>query len=174
MMPLDDDSRKALLDALGSYPNGVIKMFDNMDGVVETSDNIGVIETKPDAVVLISEIRGGYKANIVGVLADVENLAGRLGAKTETFSEYAPWESYPNSRLQSLALSTYEEMFGEKMIPIVVHAGLECGFFSEAMPNLDIISLGPNCENFHSPQERLSVSSAFKIYDFLVKLLSKL
>ena len=172
--PIDDDSMQKLRDVMEAYPNGIVSMFEDLPGVVESSDNIGIIETGCQSIRLVSEIRGGYSSSIASILDSIISASERTGAVVNTFAAYEPWSANPGSELQELAMRTYESVNGTAMTPIAVHAGLECGFFASAKPGIDIISLGPNCENYHSPQERLSVSSTIREYNFIVELLSNM
>ena len=170
--PLDAASMQKLRAVVRAYPNGIVRMFDNIPGVVESSDNLGIIETTESSIRMTSEIRGAFNSSIADILDTINALADLTGAKVNTFASYEPWSANPDSELQNLAMRTFENAYGISMTPIAVHAGLECGFFASAKPGLDIISLGPNCENYHSPQERLSISSTLREYNFIVKLLS--
>ena len=87
---------------------------------------------------------------------------------------YVPWEFEAESELRNLAVGIFKEMFGGEMHQLALHAGLECGFFAEKIPGLDLISIGPDCQFFHSPQERVSVTSIGHFYDFLKAILAKL
>ena len=172
--PLDTKSYMKLRLVLRAYPNGIIRMFDDMEGIVESSDNIGIIETSDDSIRLVSEVRGSYQATIDDILETIKLVADFADANIETFSAYSPWKSAADSELKRLSVETYRELFGEEMKPVAVHAGLESAFFASAMPELDIISIGPDCQNFHSTEERVSISSTLKVYKYLVELLSKL
>ena len=173
-LPLDAESLLRLRTLLRSYPNGIVRMFDTMEGIVESSDNIGIIETRPDSIYLESEVRGGWQSSVDDILCAIYALADLLNAGVETFAPYPPWSSKKDSALKTIALDTYERMTGQSMIPIAVHAGLECGFFAASNPGMDIIAIGPNCQNFHSPEERVSISSALRLYNFLTELLAEL
>lgn len=172
--PLDADSVAKIRLALRSYPNGIVRMFDDMEGIVESSDNIGIVETGEDFIRLESEVRGSQSSTIEDILQSIEVVGEFCGAEINTFASYSPWKSMPDSPLKSTALEIYEKKYGEKMRAVSVHAGLESAFFAAADPGLDIISIGPTCENFHSPEERVSIASIVKIYEFLTELLSNL
>lgn len=172
--PLDEKSLMNIRACLRFYPNGIVRMSDSMPGIVESSDNVGIIQTEDSCIRMVSEIRGAYTSSISDILESIRLLADMTGASVDTFAEYTPWSSRPASSLRDKAVSTYERMYGLGMTPIAVHAGLECGFFATENPDLDIISIGPDCMNFHSPEERVSISSAIRVYDFLAQLLSEL
>ena len=122
---------------------------------------------------LVSEVRGAYQSTVDDIVKSIKVLANLMGAETECFSGYLPWEFEEKSELRSIAMDTYEELYGKRMNPIALHAGLECGFFAEKKPGIDLISIGPNCQYFHSPQERVSVTSVERFYEFLKAILQK-
>lgn len=172
--PLDAESLMNIRACLRFYPNGIVRMSDAMPGIVESSDNVGIVQTGESCIRMVSEIRGAYISSISDILDSIGLLADMTGASVDTFAEYMPWSSRPDSALRDKAVTTYESMYARSMTPIAVHAGLECGFFATQNPDLDIISIGPDCMNFHSPEERVSISSAIRVYDFLAQLLSEL
>jgi len=172
--PLSEDSFSRVAAVMRLYPNGIINMNGSLEGLVECSDNVGIIATDDDCIKLTSEIRGGYQSTVDDVKKTVELVGALFGARVEFFTPYMPWEFAPVSDMRSLAMDTYRELYGEDMRQLALHAGLECGFFAEKIPGMDIISVGPNCENFHSPKERVSITSTKRFYDFLKALLAKL
>lgn len=173
-LPLTSDSFNRIAAAVRLYPNGIVNMNGCFECTVESSDNIGIISTKSDELRLVSEVRGAYRTTVDSVVKSIEALAGLLGAKVQLFNGYIPWEYNDSSALKELALSVYEEMYGKAMECIALHAGLECGFFAEKKPGLDIIAIGPDCLYFHSPQERVNIPSTLRFMDFIKKLLSRL
>ena len=172
--PLTEESFNRLRAALRTYPNGIVSMFGDMEGVVESSDNVGIIETSEGSIKMVSEIRGAYTSKVDDILETIRALAVVTNAEVDTFAPYVPWEFVADSALRMTAVDTFEEMYGKKMEMLAVHAGLECGFFAAAKPRLDIIAIGPDCENFHSPEERVSISSTERVCDYLKNLLAKL
>ena len=174
MNPLTEESLNNLRLVLRSYPNGIVRMFDDLEGIVAASDNIGIIETKAESIRLVSEARGAYASTVKDILESIRLLADFTGSSVETFSSYLPWKASDDSSLVSLAEKVYADLFAENAAVVALHAGLECSFFAEVSPGMDIISIGPNCQNFHSTEERVSISSTLKVYDFLVALLSEL
>ena len=172
--PLTESAFAKIAAAVRLYPNGIVNMNGMLEGLVESSDNIGIIETEGDVLTLTSEVRGAYQSTVDDIVRTIEVLAAMLGAKTEYFAAYVPWEPAADSQLRELAVNLHKEMFGGEMKQLALHAGLECGFFAEKRPGLDIISIGPNCQYFHSPQERVSVPSIGRFYEFLKELLRRL
>lgn len=101
-------------------------------------------------------------------------LAQIVGGTCEKFAAYPGWPHNPDSKLIPLVQSLYQDMFAAPMAATPMHSGLECGCLMEKRPALDAISLGPDCWDLHSPQERLSVSSTLRMYAFLQALLQKI
>ena len=107
-------------------------------------------------------------------MRSIEALAAMTGARVSYFNGYVPWEYAADSQLRAIATETFSEMNdGAQMKQIALHAGLECGFFAEKQPGIDLISIGPDCQFFHSPKERVSVSSVMRFYEFLKAILRK-
>ena len=173
-VPLKESSFAKIAAAVRLYPNGIVNMNGSFDGLVESSDNIGIISTEGDVLTLTSEVRGAYQSTVDDIVRTIDILAAMLGAQVEYFNGYVPWEFEADSVLRGIAVSTYEEMFGGRMKQLALHAGLECGFFAEKKPGLDLISIGPDCQYFHSPEERVRVVSVEHFYDFLKQILKKL
>ena len=172
--PLTESAFAKIAAAIRLYPNGIVNMNGMLDGLVESSDNIGIISTEGDVLTLTSEVRGAYQSTVDDIVRTIEVLAAILGAKAEYFAAYVPWEPAADSELRILAVNLYREMSGGEMKLLALHAGLECGFFAEKRPGIDIISIGPDCQYFHSPQERVSVPSIKRFYEFLKELLQRL
>jgi dipeptidase D len=97
-----------------------------------------------------------------------------LKLKTNIKYEYPSWPPNFNSRISKLATETYKELFNSDVIIKAIHAGLECAYFKHHFPNVEIISIGPTIIDGHSPDERLKIKSAEKIWNFLISLLKKL
>ncbi|MBQ3321787.1 MAG: beta-Ala-His dipeptidase [Firmicutes bacterium] len=172
--PLTDAAFVKIAAAVRFYPNGIMNMNGSFDGLVESSDNIGIISTEGGVLTLTSEVRGAYRSTVDDIVKTIDLLAATLGAGVEYFASYVPWEFSADSQLRNLAVDLYKEMFGGEMKQLALHAGLECGFFAEKRPGMDIISIGPDCQYFHSPQERVRVSSIINSYNFLKEMLRRL
>lgn len=163
-----------ILAALSLFPDGIRQMNGAFPGMVESSDNLGVLKTEPGKLTLTAEIRGGFASTVEDLQERMSLLSRLLGGNCRFFSEYAPWESRADSPLRAAAAKTYRALFGGELEAKAVHAGLECGSFLQRIPELDAIALGPNCQQFHSPQERMSLSSAKRSWKLLQALLENL
>lgn len=174
VMPLDQASADKVLTSILLYPNGPIEISGDFPGQIESSNNIGIIETSEDMIVITSEARGQHRSSFGYTEEKIKLLAGLIGAEAEFFTRYEPWEYKSDSRLRETAAATYKEMFGEDIDVLVLHAGLECSDFVSKIQGLDVIAIGPNCENLHSPTERVSIKSTDKHYRFITELLKNL
>ena len=173
-LPFTSESFRRIAAAVRLYPNGIVNMNGCFESTVESSDNIGIITTEGDELKLVSEVRGAYRTTVDSIVKSIDVLAELLGAKVQLFNGYIPWEYDDCSELKDLALDVYEDMYGSSMECIALHAGLECGFFAEKKPGLDIIAIGPDCLYFHSPQERVNIPSTLRFMEFLKELLRRL
>ena len=157
-------------------PNGISEMNAAVPGVVQSSDNLGEIrlEREQNRLVVVYEIRTSFRSKAEYIWDKIHLLAQMVGGTCEKFAAYPGWPHDSDSRLTPLVQQVYEETFGEKMDATPIHSGLECGCLIEKKPDLDAISLGPDCWDLHSPQERLSVKSTIRMYEFLKKLLEQI
>lgn len=156
------------------YPNGIQEMSDVFPGLVKTSTNLGEIYIKDNKIYLVSEIRSLNHSEIDFLLYKARTISELFDYEFSTFGPYYCWSYKDNSPLRELTLKTFEEVQNQKITPLAVHAGLECGFFSNKRPDLDIVSVGPNCKNFHSPTEQTEIESVKKVYKSLIKLLESI
>ncbi len=168
------ESGEKILAALRLFPDGIQQMNGTFPGTVESSNNLGIVRTEETELVLTAEARGAYASTIEAIRQKVLCLADLLGGTCEFFAAYVPWEYRSDSPLRRLAMDTYREAFRTELKPVVVHAGIECGFFLQAKPELDAISIGPTAQYFHSPKERLQVSSTLREWMFLKELLERI
>lgn len=171
---LDAVSFEKLLFFLMQAPNGVQRMSGNIDGLVESSLNLGIFELREDMAELNFSLRSSSKTYKYFMRDKVEYLISFLGGESEIYSEYPAWEYRMDSKLRDLFCKVFEEEYGKLPKLEAIHAGLECGIISGKMPNLDIISIGPDMKNIHTPMEALNLPSAIRLYRFLEKLLANI
>jgi dipeptidase D len=155
-------------------PNGVQAMSPDMPNLVAASCNVGVAETTGDRVRFSCFPRGATQAYIEKMEAQIRELAARTGADTHFVQRSPAWAFNPESKLLETVVKTYETQNGEKPTVTALHAGLECGIFAEKLPGLDIVSLGPDTHDLHTPDERLSISSLQRVWGFLLALFKEL
>ena len=163
-----------LIKIITKMPNGVYKMSEYLENSVETSSNIGVISTDDNAITVRCSVRSMIEAEKQNLIKIIIDNATENGAMAKVLDGYPGWQFKTDSALQEAIKKTYKEMFGADAVITSIHAGLECGVFSDAIPELDCISFGPTAIGIHTVDERLSVSSFRKMYNFLVKLLKEI
>ncbi len=160
-----------LLYFLVQCPYGIQRMSADVPGLVESSLNLGVLNTTEENANIRFSIRSSVSSMKHYISDKLAYLAELLGASSETEGEYPAWEYRKNSYLRDCYVKLFKEEYGNEPRVEVMHAGLECGLLFEAKPELDIISIGPDMKDVHSPNEQLSLESAVRVYKFLEKLL---
>lgn len=168
---MDDESTKRVLAFLVLLPNGVLAMSADIDGLVETSLNVGVLKTCDSEIVASSAIRSAIETAKHKVNLQLEILTKTFGGYTETHGEYPGWQFDPDSKLRAGMVRIYREMFGKEVQVEALHAGLECGIMISKIPGLDCVSFGPNIFDIHTTEERLSISSTARMWDYLLEIL---
>jgi dipeptidase D len=168
------DCSDKTITSLLLLPNGVQAMSTDMPGVVAASCNVGVLETTENSVKISCFPRGASKHHLIGMEKQIRELAARTGALTRFIQRSPAWAFNPQSELLKTAVKIFETQNNQKPTVTALHAGLECGILAEKLPNLDIISLGPDTFDLHTPDERLSVSSLQRVWKYLLTLLKAL
>lgn len=175
-----EDIKNKIIDTLIVFPCGIHSMSFVIDGLVESSVNIGVLTEIDNVLTFESAIRSSVRSKKYEILEIVKTLASLVGAKSVELSDYPEWAYNSNSKLQGLFKRVYKETTGKEAEISAIHAGLECGFFSEILTDvgdgsdLDMISLGPDMANVHTPFEQLSISSVGRIWEFLKSVLKEI
>lgn len=163
---------------LGEYlqkaPYGVQSMSREIDGLVQTSLNIGILETKEDAFVGIYSVRSSVENEKNGLNAQLAQIAASFGGNAVTEGEYPAWEYRKQSPLRDLMTRVYERMYGKPMRVEAIHAGLECGLFAGGIDGLDAVSFGPDMRDIHTPAECLSASSVARTWSYLLAVLAEM
>ncbi|MCK6262570.1 aminoacyl-histidine dipeptidase [Vibrio sp. ZSDE26] len=157
--------------ALNACPNGVIRMSDEIEGVVETSLNVGVITTEENSITVLCLIRSlidSGRSQVEGMLTSVAELAG---AKMAFSGAYPGWKPDADSEIMAIFRDMYEGIYGHKPNIMVIHAGLECGLFKEPYPNMDMVSFGPTIKFPHSPDEKVKIDTVALYWQQMVALL---
>jgi dipeptidase D len=158
-LPLSTSSQNTVLSLLNACPNGVVRMSDDIQGVVETSLNMGVIETNEDSIEVLCLIRSLIDSGRTDVEGTLASLASLAGATIEFSGAYPGWKPDPESQILHTFRDVYEDIYGHKPHIMVIHAGLECGLFKEPYPEMDMISFGPTIKFPHSPDEKVNIES---------------
>ena len=167
-------NRKAsekLILALYACPHGVIGMSSDIPGLVETSTNLASVKMIDHSLIEVgTSQRSSVESQKNYVVDMVSSLFHLAGAKVTHSEGYPGWKPNPESGALKLAERVYESLYQKKAKVKAIHAGLECGLFLEKYPTLDMISIGPDMTDVHSPDEKMKISSVGKFWDFLVKI----
>ncbi|MFH1465781.1 MAG: aminoacyl-histidine dipeptidase [Pseudomonadota bacterium] len=165
--------QRRVLRALLATPSSVIAMSGAVPGLVETSNNLGVVRTGEEAIELVCCSRSSVGSALEAVRQGLAALYELADGQVVVEDSYPGWQPDMQSPLLARALAVHEELFGKAHIK-AVHAGLECGLLQRANPGCDMISIGPDIVGAHSPSERVGVGSTARFYQFLGALLAAL
>lgn len=170
----DDTGTAALAGLLSSFPFGIVKMSNEIEGLVQTSLNLGILRRKDNCTEFGFAVRS-CKNNERDELCDrIISLGEKYGAKATTHGEYPAWEFMKESAMRKVMKTVFKRLFDKELIVTAVHAGLECAVFSKKISGLDCVSIGPDMRGIHSPEERLSISSTERTWRFLTETLAEL
>lgn len=170
----DQATTAKIIALLNLIPQGVQAMSQHFPGLVETSSNFGVLELGEDVIKFESAHRSSIESKKQTLKDQFEYLAEVFGATAATQGDYPGWAYNPDSRIRELFKATYAEMTGKQAETTAIHAGVECGILQDRIGQLDMISLGPNMADVHTPFERFSIESTNRTYELLVTTLKKL
>ncbi len=170
---IENQAKNDIIFLLGNFPNGVIDMSKEIEGLVETSLNLGILETNENSISVLFTLRSNKKAGMTELCEKLSALCSRIGCMYETGGYYPPWEFNKNSDLQNIYCRVYEDFYGKKPKVEAIHAGLECAVFADKIEGIDCVSMGPNLYDVHTPKERLSITSAANTFKLLLKILEE-
>lgn len=171
---MNQESLIKVIQMLMTLPSGIQTMSSDIEGLVESSLNLGVVITEEKVAKFILALRSSKKTRLNDMLVRLEIIAELFGGELVTRSSYPAWEYKRKSQLRELFIDTYKALYDREPNVKAIHAGLECGIFSKGMEGVDIVSLGPDMEDIHTPDERLSISSTARVYEFLVEVLKRM
>lgn len=171
---IDRESAKKILFALLFLPNGVIEMSPEIDGLVETSSNLGILKTESDKVIFHAMLRSNKDSSLRFLEEKDKTFAAYIECDGECRGHYPPWEFKHKSPLRDVFCECYETYYGKKAKTEAIHAGLECGVFSAGIENLDCIAMGPQLYDVHTVNEKMSISSVKNTFALLTEILKKL
>ncbi|WP_036608510.1 aminoacyl-histidine dipeptidase [Oribacterium sp. P6A1] len=157
-----------------TVPNGVQVMSADVEGLVQTSTNLGQIYTEEDSVYFSFLTRSSVNSQRDETVERIEALAAALGGEAEVGSAYSAWEYKADSKLRDTMIEAYKALNGREPKVEALHAGLECGILSGKMPGLDAVSIGPDLTDIHTPRERLHIESTGRIYKLTIETLKRL
>lgn len=171
---LDPSGKSRLLFFLMQIPDGVHKFSGVCKHLVETSSNLGGLHLGENALYASSGVRSSVDAAMDYMAEKISFLTEFLGGEAKTDGGYPAWEYKTDSPLRQIMAQVYEEQYQEEPKIMAIHAGLECGVFYKAIPDLDCVSIGPNMRDIHTPDETLSISSTGRVFEYLLEVLRRL
>ncbi len=164
-----------LLNMLYACPHGVKAMSRDIPGLVETSTNLASVKMLDNNIIEVNTSqRSSSNDSKIDIANHVYAAFDMAGAEVVQSDGYPGWQPNKNSAILRKASLAYEKLFGDAPKQTAIHAGLECGLFLEKYPHLDMISMGPQMYDVHSPDERVSIRSTQKSWDWLVEILQSL
>lgn len=171
---LSGKSAQKVILFLNMAPNGVQNMSTHIENLVETSLNLGIFSVDIHEMRAVFSVRSSVSSRKEELGRKLKRLTQYLGGSYECSGNYPAWEYKRDSRLRELMIDTYQEMYGKQLKVEAIHAGLECGYFRNAMPEVDIVSFGPDIFDIHTTEERMSISSVKRIYEYIIEILKKI
>ena len=150
-------------------PYGVRAMSRDMEGLVQTSSNVGVVRTKREGLTVTCSVRSSLESQKEAVAGIIEAACEQAGGRAGRRGDYPGWAFLKESPLRDVLCEAYREQSGREPVITAIHAGLECGMFAAALKGLDCVSMGPEMHDIHSADERLGIASVGRLYE-LVKL----
>ena len=165
-----------LIRALQAMHNGILSMCQDEEiaWLVETSSNVASVTTKENEVVVVASQRSNVMSNLRNMAATIKAVLELAGAEVVQGDGYPAWKMKANSELTRITVETYRKLFGKDPLVLGIHAGLECGLFSEKYPHMDMVSFGPTLRGVHSPDERLLIPTVQMVWDHLLEILKNI
>ena len=170
---LTTESTGKVVGLLCAAPNGVQAWSKDIEGLVQTSLNLGIAKLGERFSACFS-VRSSINTEKQELLEQLKTLAGFYEASYSQSGEYPAWEYRKDSRLRDTMVRVYREMFGREPQVLAIHAGLECGILGEKLPGLDCVSIGPQMYDIHTSREKLDVASTERTWRFLLEVLKAL
>ena len=168
---IDQDTARRVIRTVYACPNGIYRMSDSMENLVETSSNLAIVKTEGEQIVACALLRSSVdtaKADFAEMMASVVELAG---GKIEFTGGYPGWKPNMHSPILETMTATYKKLFGRTPKVMAIHAGLECGLLGGVYKNWDMISFGPTIKHPHSPDEKVNIPSVKLFWDYLTETL---
>lgn len=164
---ISPDFTETLKNSLLLLGTGVIKMCEEPSELVEFSKNLGIARIDTKNIKIIYSSRSAKDSQLEESASQISDVAEGLGGKALCYGRYAGWDICKDSRLRDGYIKKYRLLTGKEIKTVVIHAGLECGIIKSAIPDMDIISIGPDIHNIHTPNEALDLSSFARVFEVL-------
>ena len=171
---IDLETTKKIISFVNEVPDGVVKMSEDIEGLVQTSLNMGVVQSNSECMTFSESIRSSVMSERDSLIELIEKMAEKYSASYEIYGAYPAWEYKSESVLRDIYSKTYKDVLGTEVSVQMIHAGLECGIFDSKLKGLDCISVGPDILDIHTPKERMSISSVERLWKVLKEVLRRL
>ena len=172
---MQKETSERIIRTLQAIDNGIFAMCQDeaIAWLVETSNNVASVTTNEDHVKIVASQRSNVMSNLENQAATIKAVFQLAGADVKQKDPYPAWKMNPDSKLTKLVVDTYKELFKKEPRVLGIHAGLECGLFSERYPNIDMVSFGPTLRGVHSPDEKLHIPTVQMVWDHLLAILQQ-
>ena len=171
---LPEDVQDFLIHAITVCPHGVYRVIPEMPEIVETSNNLAMLKTEENRIVVHCLTRSSVESRKEELQEMIHSTFAMAGAEVEFSGSYPGWQPNFNSNIMEVMKTTYLNNYGVEPKVIIIHAGLECGIIGRNYPGMDMISFGPTIEHPHSPDEKVNIASVAKFYEYLLATLKAL
>lgn len=172
--PMEESSKAAFISLLLGLPHGVEAMSQEIIGLVETSNNVAIVQCFNERALVHTSSRSSIASALEAIRAKIQAVAELSGATVKHLDGYPGWTPNLSSHLLAVTKDVSKKLTGKEPEVKAVHAGLECGIIGEKFPGMDMISFGPELQNPHSPDERVHISSVERFYNLLAATLKAL
>lgn len=170
---LTSESTAKVVTFILNYPQGIQNMSVEIEGLVETSINLGIAELNDSELSTTSAVRSAVDSRIHYVADKAAAMTIAAGGTVKLDGYYPGWEYKADSELRDLMVKVFKDMYDKEPTIEAIHAGLECGMFAEKIEGLDCISIGPDLRDVHTPDEHLDIASAKRVWEFLLEVLKE-
>ncbi len=167
-------SSDKIIDFVSSLHSGPIAMCRGIDDLVETSYNLSVIRATVSGVKVTVTSRSSVEYSLDDMETRMKSVGRLAGFDVNNHSRYPGWKYAEKSQIRDVYLDVYRDLFGLEGKAVGIHAGLECGLLMKRVPDMDIISIGPDIKDLHSPSESLGISSLDRLYDIVCEILNRI
>lgn len=171
---MTEASKGKVLSSLVAMPNGVIRMSNDIDGLVQTSLNLGILETDGKEVTASFSVRSSIQSEKEYITERLCAIANLCGGRVDVQGDYPAWEYKKDSPLRELMIEVFKEQYGYEPVIEAIHAGVECGLFAGKIDNLDCVSFGPDMKAIHTSRESMDAFSVQRTWEYVLRILEKL
>ena len=174
LAPMTETVSRAVIDLLCALPSGVQKMSADIEGLVQTSLNMGILKTEDACVSMTFSVRSSVNSEKTALIDSLKRIGAEHGAVYSESGAYPAWEYRRDSRLRETMVTTFRDLYGREPKVEAIHAGLECGIFCDRLKGLDAVSFGPQMHDIHTSRERLEIASVERTWNYLLAILERL